>query len=84
MPASVDGPTRTDDDMVKNEKYQTGERSGNDEGRNAITNGEVVTDVTPGEFRFGWCDWAPQAMQRFNRAPWLLTVLCGFTFAQVI
>ncbi|XP_038052227.1 solute carrier organic anion transporter family member 4A1-like [Patiria miniata] len=39
-------------------------------------------DPEGSEYRYGWCGWAPRWMQRFNKASWLLAILCGFSTAQ--
>ncbi|XP_071804429.1 solute carrier organic anion transporter family member 4A1-like [Asterias amurensis] len=33
-------------------------------------------------FRYGWFGWHPKWLQGFNKASWLLVILCGFSTAQ--
>ncbi len=36
------------------------------------------------DFRYGWFGWHPKWLQGFNKASWLLVILCGFSTAQVM
>ena len=60
-------------------------KTANGKGTNSVTckENEAEHDAEGSEFRFGCFSWTPRWMQTFNRAPWLLVVLCGFCTAQV-